>query len=129
MGLAGVPKWAPWAVGGVALLLVANKVSGGSLFKSAGSGAVDIAADIASGVVDGAVAAVSPTNEQNVFNTSAESIYQGVTGSSGSIGTDYYDSTHNADGSLAWWAYIPGNGYAVPALAADSWEKFKSFFK
>lgn len=130
MGLTSLPKWAPWAIGGAVVLLIANKVSGGALIKGAASGAVDVASDIASGLIDGVATSVSPANENNVFNASAEAMYQGLSGSQGSIGGDYYSSTHNADGSLKWWAYTPtiGGVYALPAQTADAWEKLKSWW-
>lgn len=42
----------------------------------------------------GVLNAVNPTNNDNIFNQGATSIYQGVTGSNGTIGGDFYDGTH-----------------------------------
>jgi hypothetical protein len=42
-----------------------------------------------------ALEAVNPLNNDNVINKGFTSIYQGVTGSDGTLGTDVYDVTHN----------------------------------
>lgn len=40
------------------------------------------------------LAAVDPTNDQNIVNQTVTGFYQAVTGSNGSIGGDIYDATH-----------------------------------
>lgn len=37
---------------------------------------------------------INPLNNQNIINRGATSIYQGVTGSEGTMGGDFYDATH-----------------------------------
>lgn len=64
---------------------------------TAGLGLVYLTYRASNAVVDalpGALYAVNPTNSNNVFNQGATSAYQAVTGSTGSIGGDLYDSTH-----------------------------------
>lgn len=41
-----------------------------------------------------ALNAINPLNNDNIINQGATSIYQGVTGSAGTIGGDFYDGTH-----------------------------------
>ena len=41
-----------------------------------------------------ATQAVNPLNDNNVINQGATALYQGITGSTGSIGGDIYDATH-----------------------------------
>lgn len=38
--------------------------------------------------------AINPTDPNNIINRAAESVYQTVTGSDGTIGGDIYDATH-----------------------------------
>ena len=46
-------------------------------------------------VVGDAAQAVNPLNNDNVINRGFTSIYQGVTGSEGTLGTDVYDIVHS----------------------------------
>ena len=55
-----------------------------------------------------AATAVNPLNPNNVFNTGATSLYQGITGSQGSIGTDIYNALHPGQASTT-----PGASYFV----------------
>jgi len=48
----------------------------------------------AAGVVGEAVGAINPFNTDNIINQGVTSVYQTVTGSTGTIGTDIYDATH-----------------------------------
>jgi hypothetical protein len=48
--------------------------------------------------VPAALNAVNPLNNNNVINQAATAAYQDITGSTGTIGTDIYDVTH--DGTL-----------------------------
>jgi hypothetical protein len=41
-----------------------------------------------------AVQAINPLDRDNIINQGATSLYQAVTGSSGTIGGDFYDATH-----------------------------------
>ena len=41
-----------------------------------------------------ALNAINPLNNDNIINQGATSLYQGLTGSNGSIGGDIYDATH-----------------------------------
>lgn len=52
----------------------------------------------ASGVVGTAAQAINPANPENIINQGATSVYQSVTGSSGSIGGDIYDLLHPIPG-------------------------------
>jgi hypothetical protein len=47
-----------------------------------------------------ALNAINPLNNDNVINQAATSVYQGATGSAGTIGGDFYDATHG--GMLDW---------------------------
>jgi hypothetical protein len=38
--------------------------------------------------------AINPVDPNNIINRGAESVYQTVTGSNGTIGGDFYDATH-----------------------------------
>ncbi|MGZ3319660.1 MAG: hypothetical protein ACXU9C_01625 [Xanthobacteraceae bacterium] len=60
------------------------------LVQKAGSKVVQAAKDV--------VPYVNPADEKNVINQGVQSLYQAVTGSTGTIGGDIYDVTH--DGSL-----------------------------
>lgn len=44
------------------------------------------------------IEAVTPWNPENVFNQGAVGVYQAVSGSEGSIGSDLYDLLHPAEG-------------------------------
>jgi len=44
--------------------------------------------------VPDALNAVNPFNYDNIINKGVTDLYQGLTGSNGSIGTDLYDATH-----------------------------------
>jgi len=46
------------------------------------------------GVVADAAEAINPLNNQNIINRGFTNIYQGVTGSEGTLGTDIYDGFH-----------------------------------
>jgi len=48
--------------------------------------------------------AFNPTSKDNVANKTFDSLYQGATGSTQEAGSDFYDATHNADGSVKIWA-------------------------
>lgn len=48
----------------------------------------------AAGEVGKAAQAINPVNHDNVFNKGANSLYQAITGSSGTIGTDIADWLH-----------------------------------
>jgi hypothetical protein len=48
----------------------------------------------AAGALGDAAEAVNPFNNDNVINRGVTSVYQNVTGSDGTIGTDIYDATH-----------------------------------
>lgn len=50
----------------------------------------------AGGLAGDALQAVNPLNNDNIINQGATSVYQGITGSDGTIGTDLYDVTHPA---------------------------------
>ncbi|HBF50953.1 MAG TPA: hypothetical protein DDX04_12100, partial [Massilia sp.] len=54
-----------------------------------GSKAVDVVADVAE--------SVNPFNNENIFNLGATELYQFLSGSTGSIGTDFYDFMHKAE--------------------------------
>jgi len=40
------------------------------------------------------------SNPENPINKTSENIYQAITGSDESVGADFYDLHHNADGSI-----------------------------
>lgn len=42
----------------------------------------------------GVFTALDPTDPNNIVNRTVEGLYQSVTGSTGTIGTDIYDATH-----------------------------------
>ncbi len=44
--------------------------------------------------VKDAAQAINPLNNDNIINKGFTSIYQGVTGSEGTLGGDFYDATH-----------------------------------
>lgn len=46
------------------------------------------------GQLTGDTGALNPTNPDNIVNKGATALYQGVTGSTGTIGGDLYDATH-----------------------------------
>jgi hypothetical protein len=46
-------------------------------------------------VVGDAAQAINPLNNDNVINRGFTNLYQGVTGSTGSLGTDAYDIVHS----------------------------------
>ena len=47
--------------------------------------------------------AVNPLDKNNVVNQATESFYKTITDSPNSPGADFYDFTHNEDGSLKWY--------------------------
>lgn len=65
--------------------------------------------------------AVNPFNNNNVVNQVATSWYQGITGSTGSIGTDLYDATHG--GALSNGTFNPTstNNILYRNLGGDDW--------
>ena len=108
MSLPPVPPWMLWAAGGVVVLLIANKATGGKLVAGIAGGTVSAVGDAVAGVAGGVVREVTPTNPDNVFAKSADAIYEAITGRQGaSMGSDAYDMTHNEDGSGKWW-WVPG---------------------
>ena len=42
--------------------------------------------------------AINPMDENNIFNTGANTVYKAITGSDGTIGTDIYNATHTDKG-------------------------------
>ncbi len=73
--------------------------------KAVGTAVSDVSGKVVDGVVNAAGAvgdaamaaghAVNPMNNDNIINQGFESIYQGVTGSTGSLGGDIYDLSHS----------------------------------
>jgi len=55
--------------------------------------------------------AINPVDPNNIINQAAESLYQTISGSSGTIGGDFYDATHG--GSLD---ITSSNNYAASAV-------------
>lgn len=49
------------------------------------------------------VSAVNPLDKNNVINQATEGFYKTITDSPDSPGADFYDFTHNEDGSLKWY--------------------------
>jgi Flp pilus assembly protein TadG len=101
------------------------KVSGDLQFKVllgvialAGAGYVLYRVSKAAAEVAGAAAqAVNPFNNDNIINQGATSIYQGATGSTGTIGTDLYDWMHPE--------YVKYNGQGKPPETNDSgWDSW-----
>jgi hypothetical protein len=72
---------------------------------------------------------VNPFNNNNVINQAATGVYQAVTGSAGTIGTDFYDATHGgmlSNGTFnptstnnAIYRNIGGNDWSLGTLIYD----------
>lgn len=75
----------------------------------------------ASGAAGKALDAINPMNNDNIINQGATSIYQAVTGSTGTIGGDIYDITHPTyDGNGKIVLNVPGQpGYDKTKTATD----------
>lgn len=91
------------------------KLSGDFQFKLllvvAGLGAVAYTVYKTAGVAGDMLQAVNPLNSDNVINQGATSIWQGVTGSIGTIGTDLYDGTHPAAAQDGYGANPVNGGF------------------
>lgn len=100
-------------IGRADLYMLAGVVAAYVLYKGAG-----VVADVAN--------AVNPLNNDNIINRGATGLYQGITGSEGTIGTDFYDATHG--GVLSNGTFNPASGnnlinrgsaWAVQQIAND----------
>lgn len=74
------------------------KLSGDFEFKLIAAGVVLVVVGVlvyrAKEAVEDMADAINPLSNDNVINQAAMSLYQGVTGSTGSMGSDFYDFTH-----------------------------------
>lgn len=68
-------------------------------------GVVALAAAVVWWKRDGIIAAVNPFDERNVVNEAVTDAYQWATGSTGTIGTDLYDVTHDDSWSIGTAIY------------------------
>lgn len=65
---------------------------------------------------------LNPANPQNPVNEAAVGVYQWLTGSQGTIGTDIYNYTHNDDGSVKGWSIAKLFGGPLTWAAAGAYE-------
>lgn len=64
----------------------------------------------ASGAAGDALQKVNPFNNDNIINQGFTSLYQALTGSAGTIGTDFYDIMHRPDESKIFYTPKPTAG-------------------